>query len=274
MAFLLSPAAYAAMLAVYAVSLLLFFADFLRDNRAANRIGLTFLGVVWILETAFMGARIAADHRLPFFTSGQATVFYAWLLVTVSGIVSLFSRIDFFAFFVNLLGFLFVAFDTFVHGRGANAYPRQSDLLLLHISFAFLSYLAFALSCIWSVLYLLEDSALRGKRFSSGSFRRLPALEKLDGFAYRTALTGLPLLLIAIVLGFIWYAMLTGRVLLIDAKTVTSVLLLAVYGAYAWLRASGRFGGRRGAWLNIGAFLGVVLNFLVVGEFMSRFHRW
>lgn len=274
MTFLLSPEVYVAMMAAYALALALFFVDFLRDNRTANRIGLVMLGIVWILESAFMGVRMAVDHRLPFFTSDQATVLYAWLLVTVSVVVSYLSRIDFFTLFVNLFGCLFVAFDSFVHGRGIQAQAKQSDLLLLHVSFAFLAYLAFAMAAIWSMLYLLGESALRSKRFGSGAFRRLPAIEKLDAYAYRTSLVGLPILFIAIVLGIIWSLVLTGQVPWSDPKTVASIILFLMYAMYVWLRRAGHVSGPGAAWLNLAAFAALLVNFLIIGEFLSGFHRW
>ena len=274
MSFFWSRLLYGLMLGAYAVSIALFFVDFLRDSRAANRVGLVVLGVVWLLVTGFMGVRFVAEHRLPIFTSSQATVFYAWLLITVSIVVGYLYRIDFFVFFVNLLGFLLLAFDALVHHGGPAAPVRTSDLLVVHIGVAFLSYLAFAVSLTWSVLYLLEDSALREKRFTSGSFRRLPALERLDAYAYKSALIGIPLLLLAVVLGSIWYLRLTGRYPLTDPKAVASTLLLFVYGLYAWLRGTGRLGGKRAAWWNVASFSCVIINFFVVGAFLSKFHRW
>ncbi len=258
----------------YAMGLVLFFVDFLKDNRIANRVGVSILGIVWLLETFFMGIRIVSDHVWPFFSSGQATIFYAWLLITVSVLVSYFSRIDYFTFFINLLGFLFVAFDTFVHNTKMETVPRQGDLLLLHIGIAFLSYIAFAVSSIFSVLYLLEDFALRRKRFASGPFRRLPPLEGLEVFAFRSVIVGLPLLLIAVVLGSVWYMVLTGRLLIWDAKPIASLLLLLLYSVYVYLRVSGRVSDRKAAWLNLLCFFGVIVNFLVIGSYMSGFHRW
>lgn len=274
MTLFLSPVVYTLMFVGYALSLGLFFTDFLKDNRVANRLGLALLGVVWVMETGFVVTRTIVHHDLPLFSASTATIFYSWLLLTVSLAVSIFSRIDYFTFFLNLLGFLFVVFDTLSHGAPLYAAPKQGSLLLLHIAIAFLSYLAFSVSCIFSILYLLEDSALRKKRYESGPFRRLPPLERLDVFAYRSALVGEPLLLIAIILGAVWYAMLTGHVLLMDAKPIVTFVLLVFYGLYLYLRGSGRINARRGAWMNLIWFGCVILNFLVIGAFASNFHRW
>jgi len=263
------------MLLLYGLSLTLFYVDFLRDNRFASRSGVVLLGSVWVLESLYMGVQIAVDHALPLFSAGQATIFFAWLLITVSFSVSLLSRIDYFTFFINLLGFLFVGFDLFVRGKGGtHSLPKLSDLLFVHVSLAIASYVAFTLSCIFSALYLLADTALRLKRFASGPFRRLPPLQQLDVYAFRSALVGGPLLLIAMILGAVWYVMLKGQLLVLDPKPIFSIILCAWYVAYLYFRARGRISGRRAAWFNISAYVGVLINFLIIGEFMSQFHKW
>lgn len=274
LAFFFSPGVLIAMLVFYAVSMVLFLVDFVRDNRMANRVGVALLGVIWMLESAYMGTRIYANHALPVFSFDQATVMFAWLLITASVIVNYFYRIDFFTFFMNLLGFLVVAFDIVVHSGGGVSVPRQSELLILHIGIAFLSYIAFTLSFIFSVLYLLTDSALRFKRFQSGSFRRSAPVSRLDLFSFRFAVLGEPLLLIAIVLGFVWYMILKGQFLVWDAKPIVTLLLFCAYAVTLGLRVMGRVSGRKFAWLNVASFMIVLANFLVVGEFASQFHKW
>ena len=181
---------YFAMIICYFLSISLFFVDLLRENKTANRIGIIVLVVVWGLETVFLIERMTIDHRLPFFTSLQATVFFSWLLITVSIIMNVFWRVDYVSFFVSLLGFIIVAFDAIVHTHPQIEQVRQGDLLFLHVSVSLLSYLAFSLSAIFSVLYLMEERALRSKNFHSGPFKRLPSLERLDFFAFRSAFVG------------------------------------------------------------------------------------
>ncbi|MHB1683726.1 MAG: cytochrome C assembly family protein [Bacilli bacterium] len=273
MPFILSPVFYGAMLLCYLVGLGLFYVDFLKDNRIANRFGIAMLCVVWLMETAFLGVMIKMDHLLPFFSSAQGTIFFSWLLITVSIVVNYLSRIDYFSFLMNLLGFLFVAFATFAHGQPVDIPFGQGDLLLLHISVAFLSYIMFTLSFIFSVLYLLADSALRFKRFQSGPFRRLPPLQRLDLYAYRSAVAGLPLLLIAMILGSVWYALVYGYVLILDPKPLFAIVLAIMYVIYLYMHSTGRLGGRKASWWNLACFLAIVLNFLVVGQFASQLHR-
>ncbi len=248
--------------------------DFIKDNKVANRMGVAILLLVWILDTLFIGARILLLHEWPLFSAFQATMLFSWLLISLSGIITLFYRVDFFVFFLNLCGLLFALFDVMVHGHVGSGIIHQSDLLVVHISAALLSYIAFSIAAIFSLLYLLESYSLRLKRFDSGPFRRLPPLAQLDRFAFRASLVGVPLLFLAIVLGAIWYYILTGHVVDMDAKPVISVLLFLLYASYLYLHVKGKVSGRKAAWLNILAFVLVIINFLVVSAFVSSFHRW
>ncbi len=247
--------------------------DFLQDNKVANRVGVAILLFVWVLESLFLGTRIWVLHEWPLFSAAQAAMLFSWLLITLSVVFTFWYRIDFFVFFLNVCGLIFALFDVIVHGHH-DALVRQSDLLVIHVSTALMSYIAFSVSGIFSVLYMLESSSLRFKRFESGPFRRLPPLATLDRFAYRSALVGEPLLLLAIVLGGIWYYILTGRPIDFDAKPIVSVLLFFLYGLYLFLRYTGKVSGRTAAWLNIASYAGVIVNFLVVSAFVSSFHRW
>ncbi len=274
MAFMNSPAAYVLMIILYAVSIGMFYLDFLKDNRIASRIGLAMLVFVWMLVTWIMSVRMVADHPLPFFSSGQVIILFAWLLITVSILVYYFSRIDYFTLFMNILGLVFVVFDAFVHGQSLDATYGQHDLLLLHIGVALLSYIAFTLSMMFSLLYLLEDSAVRLKRFQSGAFRRLPPLERLDIYAFRSAVIGMPLMLLGMMLGALWYFLLSGKVMLFDPKTIGAILLSLFYGLYAYARNAGWITGRRAGWVNLACYVVVLFNFLFVGELKADFHRW
>ncbi len=269
-----NTAIYLAMIVSYFLSISLFFIDLLRENKTANRLGIVVLAIVWSLESTFLIERMSFDHMLPFFTSLQATVFFSWLLITVSIIMNLFWRVDYVSFFVSLLGFIFVAFDAIVHSHPQIERIRQGDLLFLHVSVSLLSYIAFSLSAIFSALYLMEERALRSKDFTSGPFNRLPPLERLDFFAYRSAFVGLPLLVIGMLFGAIWYRLLEGRFLFFDAKIVVSILVMIFYALYLILRYTGKIRGRMGAWMNLVIYVVVMANFLIVGEFISKFHHW
>ena len=63
--------------------------------------------------------------------------------------------------------------------------------LFAHIGLIFTGYAALVLSFCASVLYLIQERALKSKR-DSGILSRLPALEDIDQIGYRSLLLGFP----------------------------------------------------------------------------------
>jgi HemX protein len=258
---------------LYAISVLLYFIGFVQ-KRTVNRFAYGLLAGVWVLQTIFFIERMRALDYVPVFTRFESSIFFAWLLITFSLIINYFYKMDMFTFFVNILGFSFVAFDIFAR-KGATylANPPQGDLLVIHIGMAFVSYALFSLAFIVSVMYLIQHYMLKMKKWTP-ILNRLPALDRLESVSFRLILVGFPLLLIAMILGAIWYKLHFGNFLWYDAKPLVSTLLLIIYGAYLYVRVSSGWGGRKLAWLSILGFCLVILNFLVVSQFMSGFHRW
>lgn len=261
------------MTVLYAISVLLYFLDFLNSDARVNRAAFIVLCVVWGLQTFFLAFRTRELGHFPVWSTSESMVVFAWVLLAVSVVVNYFYKIDLFTFFANLIGFAVVALDTFAHRGPSASVPQEGDLLLMHVGMAFLSYTAFSLACIFSVMFLIQERLLKAKRFTA-TFRRLPALDRLDRLAYRMVLIGFPLLLISMILGAIWTVLQYGRPLLWDAKPLVSLLLLLLYGAVIYLRVTSRWPVRRAAWLTVAGFGGVVLNYLVVGMYFSQFHRW
>lgn len=261
------------MTVLYAISVLLYFIDFLNPDARVNRAAFIVLCAVWGLQSFFLLFRTRELGHFPVFSTEESMVVFAWLLLTASVAVNYFYKIDLFTFFANVIGFAVVALDTFAH-RGSNAaVPQQGDLLVLHVGMAFLSYAAFSLACVFSVMFLIQERLLKAKRFTN-TFRRLPALDRLDRMAYRMVLIGFPLLLVAMILGAIWSALQYGSTLLWDAKPLASLFLLLLYGAVIYLRVSAGWPRHRTAWLTVLGFGGVVVNYLIVGTYFSQFHKW
>lgn len=263
---------YDVMTFTYAIAVLLYFFDFVQPNRKVNRTAFLFLSVVWVIQSVFFVLRMLELNYVPVLTTFETMIFFSWILITFSLVINFFYKIDLFAFFTNVIGFAVVVFVTFSDkGATSLAGSLQGDLLVLHVTMAFLSYACFLLATVFSFMYLTQEKLLKEKRWNE-LFRRLPALDQLDAFSYRLIVFGFPLLLVAMILGAIWYNAKYQHIPLLDPKPLVSVALLALYGIYLYLRLSAGWLGRKLAWLNIFAFVGVVINYLVVGRF--GFHNW
>jgi HemX protein len=260
---------------LYAFSVLLYFFDFLNHNRKANRIAFWLLAFVWILQTVFLFFYVVKTGRFPVLTIFEGLYFYAWLLVTLSVVINHLLRVDFIVFFTNILGFIVMVIHTFAPMQyHSHIMGKQlvSELLLIHITMAILSYAAFSLSFVFSLLYLLQYDLLKRKKWGK-RLLRLADLEKLERLSYILAVVGVPMLILSLILGLQWAFLKLPGMPWYDIKIIGSFLLLTAYSIYLYLRIGRNIAGKSLALWNVGSFLIVLINFFLFGR-LSSFHFW
>ena len=263
------------MVVLYAVSLVFYFIDYLNKDTIAHRSAFWILSVVYFLQTVFLIMYIFEKQRFPVLTLFEGIYFYAWLLITISIILHLFYKVGYAVFFLNVIGFIFMTIHTFAPVQIEQSPIGEaliSELLFIHITFAILSYAAFAISFVFSILYLLVYKILKKKKWSK-QFGRLPSLHQ--------ATIGMKAIHLhrhsAIVRQFgTWDAVGAcgiGEWSFFDMKIIGSFFLLAIYGSVLFLTRSGKLTGNDFAWANVFAFLFVIINFFL-GSKLSEFHFW
>ncbi|WP_100331751.1 cytochrome C assembly family protein [Bacillus xiapuensis] len=263
------------MVILYAISIMLYFIDFLNQNRKANKVAFWLLSIVWVLQTIFLFLYMKQTGRFPVLTLFEGLYFYAWVLITLSLVINKLLRMDFTVFFTNMIGFIIMVIHTFAPVQVASdamAEKLVSELLMIHITMAILSYGAFSLSFIFSALYLLQYRLLKLKKWSQRLWR-LGDLQKLETLSYILNAIGVPVLLISLILGLMWKVVKLPEVSWFDVKIITSVVLLAVYSSFLYLKVRKEMVGKPLALLNSAAFLIVLINFFLVSRF-SSFHFW
>lgn len=260
---------------LYAVSMLLYFFDFLNNNQKANKVAFWLLSIVWVLQTIFLFLYVMKTGRFPVMTVFEGLYFYAWLLVSLSLIINRLLRVDFIVFFTNLLGFMVMAIHTFAPVQIESEVLAQqlvSELLFIHITFALLSYSAFTLSFVFSLLYLIQYDLLKRKKWGK-RLLRLGDLTKLEYLSYILAVVAVPLLGVSLILGIQWANLKLPGVSWLDLKIIGSFVILIGYSVYLYLKIRKQIYGRTLAFLNIGFFMIVLINFFLFGS-LSSFHVW
>ncbi len=260
---------------VYAFSVLLYFFDFIHHNRKANRIAFWLLAFVWVLQSTFLFLYMLKTGRFPVLTIFEGLYFYAWVLVTLSVIINHLLRVDFIVFFTNILGFIVMAIHTFAPVQYQSAIIAQrlvSELLLIHITMAILSYGAFSLSFVFSLLYLLQYDLLKRKKWGNRLIR-LADLTKLERLSFVMAVIGVPMLMLSLILGLQWVFIKVPWVHWYDSKVLGSFIVLVTYSVYLYLRIGRGMAGKTLALWNVASFLIVLINFLLFGR-ISSFHIW
>jgi ABC-type uncharacterized transport system permease subunit len=140
-----------------------------------------------------------------------------------------------------------------------------STLGRIHISLATIGVGVFAVASALSAIYLVENRALKKKKFDTLAFKdRGAPLEALDRLSHRLIWVGFPIFTIAMVLGAIWVSRL-GQSLdrleypLAAITWIAYATLLIARTAYGWR-------GRRAALLTLEGFasaLAVLLIYLI-----------
>lgn len=143
--------------------------------------------------------------------------------------------------------------------------------LFAHILMIFAGYAALFLSFGASLLYLLQERALKSKT-SAGMFKRLPALQVIDDIGYRSLMLGFPFMTLGLVLGSVVAESTYGRVDFLDPKILLSVLMWVVYLIMVYMRLSAGWRGRRAALLASIAFVAAIVAW--AANYFSTMHRF
>lgn len=260
---------------LYALCVLLYFIDFLHHNRKANRVAFWLLSFVWVLQTIFLLLYVVKTGRFPVLTIFEGLYFYAWILITLSLGINRWLRVDFIVFFTNVLGFIIMAIHTFAPVQFDSTVKAQqliSELLLIHITAAILSYGAFSLSFVFSLLYLIQYDLLKRKKWGT-RLLRITDLTRLEHMSYVLNVIGVPMLMISLILGIQWAYIKVPDMIWYDTKVLGSFIVLGLFSIYLYLRIRKGLSGKSLALWNIASFLIVLINFFLFGK-LSSFHFW
>lgn len=147
----------------------------------------------------------------------------------------------------------------------------KSVWLVTHVAFIFIGEAAFAMACGLGILYLLQERALKTKRYGF-FFKRLPALEQLDTSAYACIVIGFTLLTIGLVTGLIYAKISWGRFWSWDHKEVWSGITWLLYAVLFHGRLSLGWWGRKSAIMAIIGFIVLLFTFVGVNFLLSGHH--
>jgi HemX protein len=263
---------YDAILYVYALSLLFYFSDFMNASRKAKRIGTGLLIFVWVLQTAYVTVRTVSHFQLTPVSTFEYWLWFSWLLVTVSLVISRFFKIDFIVFFVNVIGFAVLALNLYSStnsGQSSELWQTTRELLYVHISLVLCAYAVFTFGGLFAGMYLFLHKRLKSKQWTK-AVRRLPSLEMMERYMDRAVIVGVPLLAMSLAIAAVSLIVEGRSALLLDFKVLTSVATLVLFIIFVYQRAAQKRPGPQMAWLYIASFLMLLINLL--SNYVSRFH--
>ncbi|MBE3586137.1 MAG: c-type cytochrome biogenesis protein CcsB [Thermoanaerobacter sp.] len=268
----LEPLAFKIAFGAYLGAVILYLADFMADKPAAGRWAAAVAWLGLLGNTAALGARIAANGRLPLANLYEFGLCFAWGIMLGYLLLQLKVKIKGLGVFTTLMGFLVIALISMLpRETGALMPALRSSWLTYHVLTAIVAYSAFALSFAGAVLYLIAsgDSPL-----FAGLRRRLPDREVLDRLVYQAVVIGLPFQTLLIVTGAIWAQYAWGAYWSWDPKETWSLITWLVYAAYVHARFVLGWRGRPAAYLAVAGFIVVMFTFVGVTFLMSGQHSY
>lgn len=149
----------------------------------------------------------------------------------------------------------------------------QSFWVYLHILLAFLGNAALSLAGLGGIFYLVQERALKGKKFGF-FYRRLPSLEQLDVLNYWCLTVGFPLLTGAIITGSLYSQLTMGRFWNWDPKEILTLAAWFIYAMLLHERLAVGWRGRRAALMAICGFLVLIVTFVGANLWLSSYHSF
>jgi ABC-type transport system involved in cytochrome c biogenesis permease subunit len=237
--------------------------------KKGDRAGYVMLQAGFLFGTLyFLGRGLQSGYFLPIVNMSAALAFFAWTLAFVYLVLIGKSRTESFGLILALILFILALGTAATNGRGRDiqamirAYPYLlNPYFALHVVSAFFAYASFTVSFVASVLYLVECRELKNRQ-ASGFYHKLPSLKRLERMVSRPLLWGIPLLLITVVSGFVWAKSAFGSFMLVDPKTIVTMMLLGFYGTILWRYWLTAVRGKEIASLSVLSFAFIVAGFI------------
>ena len=142
--------------------------------------------------------------------------------------------------------------------------------LLLHVPLLILSYVLLLAASAVAILFILQERRIK-RHEALAVVSRLPSLDTMEVFIYRTILLSFPLLTLGILFGSHWALLTRGRYWGWDPTETFSFVTWIIYAIYLTLRWGRGWRGRRSTYLALCGFA-IILVTLVALRFFSPLH--
>src|SRR5580692_6788837 len=240
---------------------------------ASGRMGTLFLASGIVEHYFALLERSRGLHTVPYHDLYGSMSLFGWLLaLTYLGLELFHRQRSVGAFVLPFIIVFFLAAHLAPADRLSPA-PARGVAFAFHVTLSILAYAAFALSAVFSLIFLWEERLLRSRKLSNIVWR-LPPLELLERMSRSSVFVGLISIAIGTVLGFVWVDRLHGQIWYYDPKYVITLLVLLLYVLYFQLARSAAWRGARASKLCIFNFFVVVMSFTVVNLYLSQNHRY
>jgi cytochrome c-type biogenesis protein CcsB len=271
----------------YFIASILFFLYFSTKKRRLAEMGFTLVAFGFAFQTLALATRWFYAGHPPWVNTYEVMSFFAWTVVGAYLILNIRSDYRGVGVLVAPLAFVVLGFASLQPTNPTPLIPAlQSVWLLIHVPIVILSYCAFFIAFVASVLYLFKDKQLTETRQTGGPHNQRDgsgsangertvspeptgllakfSLDQLDDLAYRSVAVGFPLLTVGIITGAIWAETAWGSYWSWDPKETWSLITWFVFLIYLHAKTQ-NWSTSLAAYIAAFGFISVVCTFLGVG---------
>jgi cytochrome c-type biogenesis protein CcsB len=254
--------------------LLLFFMHILYFSLKKEKIITLIWATLYItlgLHTFGLALRWIESYKLnighaPLSNFYESLIFYAWCVSFVQIIMKKRLSFPIITMLASLIALFFMGYASISPSIENHIQPLipalQSNWLHIHVITCFISYAAFVISFISSLLYLIKWKGV------------IPPEETLEEINYRSIVVGFPSLSAGILTGAVWAHYAWGSYWSWDPKETWSLITWIVYALFLHARFVKGWRGKRIAMLSIIGFLSVIFTYLGVNFILSGLHSY
>ena len=248
----------------YLVSALAFGAHVLWSVERAASAGPLLLGLGFLVHGVSIAWRTVDSGLVTVVGFAEGLSFFAWRVAGAWLVAQRRYSLSVIGAVVSPLAFALTLAAVILY-TGGRAVPAQlmGPWLPVHVSLAFLGNAVFALAFAVSVIYLVQENALKSHRAGS-VLNRLPSLEQLDRVNFTCLAWGFPLLTLGIMTGGLWAVADSGHFWSGEPREIFSVVLWVLYAGLLQLRFTRGLRGRRASLATMLGFAILVLAYLAV----------
>jgi ABC-type uncharacterized transport system permease subunit len=239
----------------YIVGIVLAAIATLYHSRSSQRGASLVFVVTWLAHLGAVVQAGVAAGGVPLSNLAQYLLVFSWIVLTIHLWVWFKLKIHVAGLVLPPLAAL-AAFASLQLGSGeaTRSASPPAAVFLFHTTVATLGMGFLGLTCAMSVLYLVQDRALKSKKKTLALLKRLPSLQKCDEVGFRSLVVGFALLTLGIATGLVVNTEVYQKLWVWDAKSTFPLAAWVVFAVILIARTVLGFRGRKSAYLTITGF--------------------
>ena len=267
-------------LVLYAAAFVAYGWHFARRAPAVGRSATTLLVAAVLAHTFVIGMETMEAGQVPVGDATSAISMFVWLLAVAYLYTEVTTDERAMGVFILPLLVALQAIPALIPNTDPHSSVLSGPLFGIHVSSLLLAYASFALACVIGITYVLLFKEIKAKHLGY-FYTRLPSLQVLDVMNGRAITVGWVFLTLGVIVGGVGAVAVQGStdpraqaMSLADPKILVALLSWGIYSFALFARKAIGWSGHRAAYLSGVAFAVVLLNFVLVGYFLTKSHNF